>query len=327
MKKKILLSLLLLIPFNAKAASMNISCNKTTAEPSSTVNCTINAFDNEVSGGEGNIVVTNGTVKNVVKNKCGYGSVANDKFACVDDVVEKSISLATYTIEVGQEGTTTISVSNAKMVGDNFETIGMGTISANINVVKPVVMPKEEIKPIAVNENKNIVAVKPDETPAEQVAEVTEKTPAEEVVEQENHGLKLFKIFDKEFVINDDSIDTFTMDVTTNDTNIIFDYETYSKSDNVSINTRQIKDGFNKLVIKYSYNDDEREYTVYLYKNPIIEKENNTYKYMLSFVCGFLVGIVVILLIKVFRKKNKKTNDNEPLLSNNKEPNLSEFIK
>ena len=327
MKKKILLSLLILIPFNAKAASMTVSCNKTTAEPSSTINCTINAFDSEVSGGEGDILVTNGTIKNVTKNKCGYGNVANNRFECVDDVVEKSISLATYTIEVGQEGTTTISVNNAKMVGDNFETIGMGTISANINVVKPVEIPKEEIKPNAVNENKNVVAVKPDEPTAEQIAEVSEETPVEEVMEQEKHGLKSFKIFDKEFVINDDSIDTFTMDVTTNDTNITFNYETYSNSDDVSINTRQIKDGFNKLIIKCSYNDDEREYIVYLYKNPIIEKENNTYKYIISFICGFLVGIVVILLIKVFRKKNKNTNDNEPLLSNYKEPNLSEFIK
>ncbi len=326
MKKKILLSLLLLIPFNVKAASMNVSCNKTTTEPSSTITCTINAFDSEVSGGEGNVVVTNGTVKNVVKNKCGYGSVGNDKFSCVDDVVEKSISLATYTIEVAQEGITTVSVNNAKIVGENFETVAMGTVSTKINIIKPTEVPKEEARPVVAPENKNVVAAKPENVPVEQDEEPIEEQPAKETIQEEKHGLKSFKLFDKEYIINDDSIDTFTMDVTTNDTNIIFDYETYSKSDNVSINTKQINDGFNKLVIRYSYNDDEREYTVYLYKNSIIEKENKTYKYILSFICGFLVGIVVVLLIKIFIKKNKSTN-NEPLLSNNKEPNLSEFIK
>ena len=323
MKKKILLSLLILIPFNAKAASMSVSCNKTTAEPSSTINCTINAFDSEVSGGEGDVLVTNGTIKNVTKNKCGYGNVANNRFECVDDVVNNSMSLVTYTIEVGQEGTTTITIGNAKVVGNNFETLGMGTISTNINIVKPVVAPKEEVKAQPKLEEKpKTVAVQPEEnTPTEEVEQTIE-----EPIEEEKHGLKSFKIFDKEYVINDDSIDTFTMDVTTNDTNITFNYETYSNSDDVSINTRQIKDGFNKLIIKYSYNDDEREYVVYLYKNPIIEKENNTYKYILGFICGFLVGIVTVLLIKIFIKKNKNTY-NEPLLSNNKEPSLSEFIK
>ena len=98
MKKRMLLCLLLLIPINAKAASMNVSCSKSTVEPSSTINCTVNVFDNEVSGGEGSVSVSNGTIKSGAKNKCGYGSVSNDKFACVDDVVNKSMSLATYTI-------------------------------------------------------------------------------------------------------------------------------------------------------------------------------------------------------------------------------------
>lgn len=310
MKKKLLLSLLLLIPFNAKAASMSVSCNKTTTEPSSTINCTVNAFDSEVSGGEGSVAVTNGTIKNVTKNKCGYGSVSNNKFECVDDVVNKSISLVTYTIEVGTEGTTTFAINNAKLVGTNFETVGVGTISTKINIAKPVEAPKvetpkEEAKPKP-EEKAKVIAVKPEEkTTTENVEEPQDEQEVEEPTEEEKHGLKSFKIFEKEFAINDDSIDTFTMDVTTNDSNITFDYETYSKNDKVTINTKQINDGFNKLIIKYSHNEDEREYIVYLYKNPIIEKENNTYKYILSFICGFLVAIVVVLLNKIIKKKIK----------------------
>ena len=335
MKKRMLSCLLLLIPINAKAASMNVSCSKSTVEPSSTINCTVNVFDNEVSGGEGSVSVSNGTIKNVVKNKCGYGSVALDKFACVDDVVNKSMSLATYTIEVGNEGTTTFTVSNAKVVGNEFATVPVGTVSSKISIVKPTVEVKEEVKPQPKQEDKkqNIVAAKPEEKKVAVEDKKEEEVPTEEPVEEikeevkeERHGLKLFKVFGEVYEINDEINEPFTIDIATNMTEITFEYETYSKEDEVSINTKQIKDGFNKLVIKYSYNDESKEYIVYLYKHPIPKEENILLKNILSFICGFLVGIVVVLLFKL--KNKKKNNDKtEPVLSNNKEKSLSELLK
>ena len=331
MKKKYLLSLILLIPFNVQAASMSVSCNKTTTEPSSTVSCTVAIADTEVSGGEGSVSVTNGTIKNVAKNRCGYGSATIDKFACVDDVAPSSMSLVTYTIEVGGEGTTTFTVNNGKVVGAGFETFSAGSKSATISVVKPEV--KEEVKVenntptiIAARPEENKVAVEDnkEETPAE---EVTEEPIEEEEVLEEEHGLKKFSIFGKEYIPAESEDHTYTIDVETNETTVDFKYQTFNPNDKVTINQKQIKDGFNKLVITLSYNDVVEEYTVYLYKKPVVEQESNFIKYLLSFVCGFLLGIAICLIIKATRKKNKQTQDvNKPSLQKEEEINLSEII-
>ena len=324
MKKRYLLYLLLLIPFNVHAASMSVSCNKTTAEPSSTVNCTVSIFDTEVSGGEGLVSVTNGTIKNVSKNQCGYGTVSNDKFACVDDVQDKSMALATYTIELGSEGTTTFNVSGSKVVGEGFSTISVNNVSASIAVVQP--KQEEKIEAKVEDKKQNIIAAKPEEKEiaVEEVVEEPTEELTEEIEVKEQHGLKKFTILGKEYLINDEK--TYTIEVETNETNIGFKYETLSSSDKVTISEKTIKDGFNKLVIKCSYEDQEDEYTIYLYKKPLVKQESNFMKYALSFICGFLLGIAISLLMKL---KNKKNNNNKKeeytqLLTEEKEVSLAE---
>lgn len=132
--RNLLLLAILLIPFNTKAAEMRINCDKTTADPKTTVSCTISAYDDETSGGEGKISVTNGTVKNAEKVKCTQGEVNTNQFYCVDDYQINTINLVKYTIEVGESGTTTIAVDNAKVVGNNFATIQYNVTPVNITI-------------------------------------------------------------------------------------------------------------------------------------------------------------------------------------------------
>ena len=136
MKKRFLLYLLLLlIPINAKAAaSMSVSCDKTSVNPKETVNCSIVVYDTEVSGGEGNVSVTNGTIKSYTENKCGYGSIETNQFSCVDDWTNDSMVIGSYEIETGSSGTTTFTVSDAKVVGNKFATIPVTVPAVNITV-------------------------------------------------------------------------------------------------------------------------------------------------------------------------------------------------
>ena len=136
MKKRNLLFLLavLLIPANAKAAEMKINCDKLTAAPKSTVKCTISAYDVETSGGEGKISITNGKVTNAAKVMCNQGDVETTQFFCAHDYQENSIDLATYTIEVGESGTTTFGLTNAKFVGNNFKTISYNVTPVEITI-------------------------------------------------------------------------------------------------------------------------------------------------------------------------------------------------
>ena len=133
-KRYLLLAALLLIPFNAKAAEMKIECDKTTASPKSTVNCTIKAFDTEVSGGQGIISITNGVIKKGTKVNCAIGDVDANEFACSDLAVNTSLPIVTYEIEVGDTGTTTFGITEAKVVGTEFATIDSNVTPVAITI-------------------------------------------------------------------------------------------------------------------------------------------------------------------------------------------------
>ena len=133
-KRYLLLAALLLIPFNAKAAEMKIECDKTTASPKSTVNCTIKVYDTEVSGGQGIISITNGVIKKGTKVNCAIGDVDANNFACSDLAVSDSLSIVTYEIEVGDTGTTTFGITEAKVVGTEFATIDSNVTPASITI-------------------------------------------------------------------------------------------------------------------------------------------------------------------------------------------------
>ena len=133
-KRYLLLAALLLIPFNAKAAEMKVECDKTTASPKSTVNCTVKVFDTEVSGGQGNISITNGVVKKATKVNCAIGDAETNEFACSDLAVSDSLPIVTYEIEVGETGTTTFGVTEAKVVGNEFATIDTNVTPVTITI-------------------------------------------------------------------------------------------------------------------------------------------------------------------------------------------------
>ena len=136
MKKRYLLYLLLLlIPINAKAAaSMVLDCDKTTVNPNETITCSIVVNDSEVSGGEGSVSVTNGTIKTATASNCGYGVFDTTGFSCVDDWRANTLTIGTYTIQAGSIGTTTIAVTNANVVGYKFDTFDVNVASVNVSV-------------------------------------------------------------------------------------------------------------------------------------------------------------------------------------------------
>ena len=141
-KRNLLLLALLLIPFNAKAeASMTMTCDKTTADPNTEVHCTIVGKDTEVSGAEGDPVITNGTI--VSSTNCGYGGgLQTDRdnpskpprLECIQDVENDELEIITYTIKVGESGTTTFAINNAKLIGYKYATIPMNLPAVNIAI-------------------------------------------------------------------------------------------------------------------------------------------------------------------------------------------------
>ena len=146
MKKRYLITILLLVllPINVKAASISVSCNKSTADSNTTVVCKVYAKDSKVSGAEGSVSVTNGTIVSQSKLSCEIGSVTSKGFECVDTEVNNSLQVVSYTIKVGSEGTTTFKVTNGKVVGNNYDTISVGASQVTININK--VTPKKETK-------------------------------------------------------------------------------------------------------------------------------------------------------------------------------------
>ena len=117
-KNYLLLLLLLLIPISVSAQSeMRITCDSSQADPNSTVTCEVKAMDSEVSGGSGRFKVTNGTVKSIEKLHCAVGDVSTDEFACVDDIVQGSITLVSFVVQTASSGQTIIELENAKVVG------------------------------------------------------------------------------------------------------------------------------------------------------------------------------------------------------------------
>ncbi len=119
-KRYLLLTALLLIPFSVRAADgIVIECDKTTAAPKSEVHCAIVGYAAGIGAVEGNVAVTNGTVTKAEKNTCDIGNVSATEVSCADLYQTASMKAATYTIQVGESGNTTVALSNAKYATEN----------------------------------------------------------------------------------------------------------------------------------------------------------------------------------------------------------------
>ncbi len=134
-KNYLLLLLLLLIPFAVKAeASMTVTCDQTNVDPNSTVTCEAKVFDSVVSGGEGTIVVDNGTLKSITPLYCAVGEAEGDHFSCIDEIVSATATIVRFEAQTASSGQTTISINNAKVVGgDDFDTIEVNVTPLTIN--------------------------------------------------------------------------------------------------------------------------------------------------------------------------------------------------
>lgn len=120
MKKRIILLALLLIPFGVKAADgIVIECDKTTAAPKSEVHCAVVGYAAGIGAVEGDFAVTNGTVTKAEKNICDIGNVTANEVSCADLYQTASMKAATYTIQVGESGNTTVALTNAKYATEN----------------------------------------------------------------------------------------------------------------------------------------------------------------------------------------------------------------
>lgn len=135
MMKKILLLIILLIPFSVSAMSMELSCDKYTVYVGENVNCSVKVKDTNVSGGEANISVSNGNITSYSKVTCGNGEVGKDNFSCTDILTPNSLTLASYTIKAGGAGTMSITLSDITIVGNNFDEDHPSNIVKNISVI------------------------------------------------------------------------------------------------------------------------------------------------------------------------------------------------
>ena len=134
--KKILLLIILLVPFSVSAMSMELSCDKSTVYVGENVNCSVKVKDTNVSGGEANISVSNGNITSYSKVTCGNGEVGKDNFSCTDILTPNSLTLASYTIKAGGAGTMSITLSDITIVGNNFDEDHPSNIVKNISVIE-----------------------------------------------------------------------------------------------------------------------------------------------------------------------------------------------
>ena len=312
----IIIILLLLVPINIKAASMSISCDNLNPEANQIVRCSVNISDTEVSGGEGTVQITNGTIRSVIKNSCSQGEATTSSFTCVDEVRNGSMSLVTYVIEVGNSETTVFSITGAKVVGYDFATISTSVPSANISIKEKVVTPPHVDEPVNnsnntntnTNTNTNNANTIPQtiETPKEETPKEEEPVPEEA---KERHGLKSFKILDnKEYKVDEES-SVYTIEYIGELNNLNFTYETYSEEDSVVVDNETINNGFNKVTIKYSYKEEVKEYTLYIYKALPIKESTKTKHGILYYILCFFAGIAIAIFVKsVPNKQNNSSN-------------------
>ena len=150
-KKYLLLLLLLLIPIKVKAASIGITCDSTLVDAGSSVTCKVTAYDSKVSGAKASISVTNGTILSVSSlSSSEICSPDKNGFVCVDEERDNSYPVASYTIQVGSSGTTTIRAYSAEVVGVDYNTIQVSDASASITIrekapeTAPVQTPQQE---------------------------------------------------------------------------------------------------------------------------------------------------------------------------------------
>ena len=141
-KRYLLLTALLLIPFSVRAADgIVIECDKTTAAPNSEVHCAIVGYAAGIGAVEGNVAVTNGTVTKAEKNTCDIGNVSENEVSCAGLYQTASMKAATYTIQVGESGNTTVALTNAKYATENTSNdilVNVTPVTITINSTTPV---------------------------------------------------------------------------------------------------------------------------------------------------------------------------------------------
>lgn len=144
MKKRfLLLATLLLIPFSVKAAEgISIECDKTNAAPKSEVHCAFVGYGENIGAVKGRLAVTNGKVTSYEKNICNLGEAHEDWFACIDVYQPTSMKAVTYTIQVGESGSTTVGLTSAEYGlenGQSHENVSVTpvTITIGSTVVNP----------------------------------------------------------------------------------------------------------------------------------------------------------------------------------------------
>ena len=335
MKNKLLLLLILLIPFGVKAASLSVSC-PATATPNSEVECTITAYDTLVSGASAKVSVENGSISSsralAPGILCGADTTT---LTCVSDEVENSMNVASYKIKVGESGTTIFKLDSAQISGENYTTTMVGTIIKNITIDVPI---KEEIKEVQptpapivaqVTKDENKKETKVEEKKEEIEEEVQEETP--EVVEevQEEHGIKSLTIEGIEFNFDPNRYN-YNINYTGSISTITFNYVTFSENDEISISNNKLVDGENNIVVECKYNDSTIKYNFTIYKAPYKLADKKILSFIIiGFIIWFIVVIVgTIAIVKKIRKNIKtKKRDREYLYSNYYEGPALEEIK
>ena len=199
MKKIYLLfAILLLIPLNAKAYEIKLECDKTTAAPKSEVNCSVVGYDTHVSAVGGTVSVQNGTVKKVTKNQCNFGTVNETEFDCIHDITPTKMNAVTYTIEVGETGTTTFGLTNPKLVGyeyrdDDADTITVTPVRITISSTSPVNPDPTPVNPTPTDpeltpSNPTEPEKQEQTTPAKQVTPTEQKSTEKENIKNPDTG-------------------------------------------------------------------------------------------------------------------------------------------
>ena len=193
-KRYLLLAALLLIPFSVRAADgIVIECDKTTAAPKSEVHCAIVGYAAGIGAVEGNVAVTNGTVTKAEKNTCDIGNVSATEVSCADLYQTASMKAATYTIQVGETGNTTVALSNAKYATENTS----NDIFVNVTPVTIAISSTTPVNPDPTTPtDPDPTPVNPDPTPSNPTEPETQEptTPATPTTPTEQKSTEKEKI-------------------------------------------------------------------------------------------------------------------------------------
>lgn len=195
-KRYLLLAALLLIPFSVRAADgIVIECDKTTAAPKSEVHCAVVGYAAGIGAVEGDFAVTNGTVTKAEKNICDIGNVTANEVSCADLYQTASMKAATYTIQVGESGNTTVALTNAKYATENtsndvYVNVTPVTITISSGEVTPEPTPVDPTpsNPEPTPSNPTEPEKQESTTPSENTTKTEQKSTEKEKIENPETG-------------------------------------------------------------------------------------------------------------------------------------------